>query len=235
MSHQRGVGVGVGQRFVRISERRSVVVAGAVAGLVGPILFTVAFFVQGLFRIEEYDPVAEVVSALEAGPGDWVQQANFVVFGLLTIAFAVGLHLGLRPTRWGVIGPSLLVLSGMALLWAAAFPLREDAAGVTYDPGLHFVGGMTYFLSSTLGLLVVSWRLAADPRFRHLAGYALTAGIMGLALFVAMGAFVVPEEAPLHAWAGLAQRIVILVVLFPCTVVLALRLLRVTRSDDASL
>jgi hypothetical protein len=59
-------------------ERRSVIAAGAFAGIVGPILFTVTFFVQGLFRLEEYDPVAEVVSALEAGPGGWVQQVNFV-------------------------------------------------------------------------------------------------------------------------------------------------------------
>ena len=115
MSQQRDVEVGQGA--VRVSERRSVIAAGAVAGIVGPILFTVTFFVQGLFRLEEYDPVAEVVSALEAGPGGWVQQVNFMVFGLLTIAFVVGLHLGLRPTRWGFIGPSLLVLSGMALVW----------------------------------------------------------------------------------------------------------------------
>ena len=229
MSQQRDVEVGQGA--VRVSERRSVISAGAVAGIVGPILFTVTFFVQGLFRLEEYDSVAEVVSALEAGPGGWVQQVNFVVFGLLTIAFVVGL----RPTRWRFIGPSLLVLSGMALVWAAAFPLREDAAGVTYDPGLHIVGGMTYFLSSALGLIVVSLRLAADPRLRHLAGYVLAAGITGVALFVLMGVFVIPEDAPLHAWADLAQRIVIVVVLFPCTVVLALRLLRVTRADDAPL
>ena len=161
-----------------------------------------------------------------------MQQVNFVVFGLLTVAFAVGLHLGLRPTRWGVIGPSLLVLSGMALVWAAVFPLREDASGHTYDPGLHIVGGVTYFLSSAFGLIVVSRRLAADPRWRHLAGYALITGITAVALFLAIRVFVVPEDAPLHAWAGLAQRTV-LAVLFPCTVVLALRLLRVTRAADA--
>jgi hypothetical protein len=95
------------------------------------------------------------------------------------------------------------------------------------------VGGVPYFLSSALGLIVVSRRLAADPRFRHLGGYALAAGITGVALFVLMGAFVVPEDAPLHAWAGLAQRTVLLVVLFSCTVILALRLLRVTRAADA--
>jgi len=74
---------------------------------------------------------------------------------------------------------------------------------------------MTYFLSSALGLIVVSRRLAADPRFRQLGGYALGAGITGVALFVLMGAFVVPDDALLHAWAGLAQRIVILVVFSP--------------------
>jgi Protein of unknown function (DUF998) len=215
-----------------LEQRRSVIAALAVAGIVGPILFTVIFVVQGWFRLEEYNPVAEVVSALEAGPGGWVQQVNFVVFGLLTVAFAVGLHLGLGPTRWGVIGPSLLVLSGMALVWAAVFPLREDTAGQTYDPGLHIVGGVTYFLSSALGLIVVSRRLAADPRWRHLARYALVTGITVVALFVVIRVLVVPEEAPLHAWAGLAQRIV-LAVLFPCIVVLALRLLRLTRAADA--
>jgi hypothetical protein len=97
MSQQRDVGVGRGA--VRVSERRSVIAAGAVAGIVGPILFTVTFFVQGLFRLEEYDPVAEVVSALEAGPGGWVQQVNFVVFGLLTIAFVGG-------CTWGCIRPA---------------------------------------------------------------------------------------------------------------------------------
>ena len=214
-------------------DRQSITAALAAAGIVGPILFTVAFVVQGLFRLDEYSPVAEVISALEAGPGGWVQQVNFVVFGLLTISFAVGLHLGVRPTRWGVIGPSLLVLSGMALAWAAVFPLREDAAGLTYDPGLHIVGGLTYFLSSAFGLIVLSRRLAADPKWRSLASYVLVAGITAVALFLVNGLLVIPDAAPLHPWAGVMQRVVLLVVLFPCTIVLALRLLRVARAADA--
>ena len=213
-------------------HRRPVIRAMAVAGIVGPILFTVAFVVQGLFRFDEYSAVAEPVSALEAGPGGWVQQVNFVVFGLLTIAFAIGLHLALRPTRWGAIGPSLLVLSGLALVWAAIFPLRQDAAGLTYDPGLHLVGGMTYFLSSALGLVVVSRRLAADPSWSSLATYVLVAGVAAIAMFLVNGLFVIPDDAPLHQWAGLVQRAVVLVVLFPCTIVLALRLLHVGKKAD---
>lgn len=210
------------------ADRGRVITALAAAGIVGPILFTVAFVVQGLFRLDEYSPVAEPVSALEAGPGSWVQQANFVVFGLLTIAFAVGLHLKVRPARAGWVGPAILILSGVALLWAAVFPLRENAAGITLPPGPHLVGGLTYFLSNAVWLIVLSRRLADDPRWRSLATYSLASGITILFLFVANGVLVIPDDAPLHPYAGLAQRAV-LAVLFPCMIVLALRLLRVTR------
>ncbi len=92
------------------------------AGIIGPVLFTAGFLAQEALRRDEYDPLAEPVSALEAGPNGWVQQANFVVFGLLTMTFALGLHRGLRPTRAGVVGPALLFASGVGLLLAAAFP-----------------------------------------------------------------------------------------------------------------
>jgi hypothetical membrane protein len=197
------------------------------AGIIGPVLFTVTFLAQEAFRMEEYSPLAEPVSALEAGPNGWIQQVNFVVFGVLTMAFAVGLHLGVRPTRTGIAGPAALFVSGIGLLLAAIFPLREDAAGVTYDPGGHFVAGVVFFLTSAVGLIAVSRRLARDPRWRSLATYTLTAGAVALAGFVVLGALVMPDDAPLHDWAGLAQRALIIIVLFPCRIVLSLRLLQV--------
>ncbi len=197
------------------------------AGIVGPVLFTAAYMAQEQFRRDEYDPLAEPVSALEAGPGGWVQQVNFVVFGLLTIAFAIGIHRGVRPSRAGGVGPALLSASGIGLLLAAALPLREDAAGVTYDPGGHIVAGLTFFLSSALALIVLSRRLAHDPRWRSLATYTLASGVVALAGFFVMGALVMPDDAPLHDWAGLGQRVLVLVVLFPCRIALGVRLLRV--------
>jgi hypothetical protein len=179
----------------------------AAAGICGPILFTVGFVVQELFRRGEYSPVAEPVSALEAGPGGWVQQVNLVGFGLLTMAFAVALHLGMRPTRAGVIGPAILVWTGVGLVLAAVFSLREDAAGATYDPtGLHVVNGAIFT-------------------------YTLATGIALLVMFVAFGVLVGADDAPLHPWAGLAQRVV-LAVWFSCTIVLAVRLLGVLRAAD---
>jgi len=108
----------------------------------------VAFLAQDALRRDEFSPVAEPVSALEVGPNGWVQQVNFLVFGLLTMAHAIGLHRGMGPARGGWVGPALLFITGIGLLAAGTFPLRQDAAGITYDPSGHTVAGMIFFLGS---------------------------------------------------------------------------------------
>ena len=194
------------------------------AGILGPVLFTAAFLAQQAFRGAAYDPIAEPVSALEAGPHGWVQQVNFVVFGVLLLGFTVGLHRGIDRSRWGALGAALLGAASTGLFIAAAIPLRENAAGEVYDPGGHFVAGVTFFLGTALALLVLSRRLANDPHFRPLATYTAVCGVLALVGFVVMGRFAMPDGAPLHDVAGLIQRVVILVVTFPCLVVLAVRL-----------
>jgi hypothetical membrane protein len=201
------------------------------AGILGPILFTVAFIVQGLFRPGE-SHLAEPVSALTAGPTGWVQQVNFMVFGPLMIAYAIGLHLGLRRARWGLVGPALLVLSGVGLVLAGVFPARDASGAFSVGPG-HAVAAVTSFLSAGVGLIVISRRMALDPRWRGLATYALLSGIAIIVLFLATGRLAVPDDAPLHGWGGLLQRVTV-AVWFPCTMILALRLRRVARpaSDE---
>jgi hypothetical protein len=124
---------------------------GGWAGVLGPILFTLIFWAQELAHRGEFSPVEEPVSALEAGPFGWVQQLNFVMVGVLTILWAIGLHLGARKGGTGVAGPLLLAISGIGSLIAAAIPLEQDDAGLTYDPGGHVVGGATFFMTSASG------------------------------------------------------------------------------------
>ena len=196
------------------------------AGLIGPVLFTLTWVAQELARIEEYSPIREPVSALAAGPNGWIQSVNFAVFGVLTIVFAVGLYEVTRASKPGVVGSALFLVSGLGLLMAAAFPLREDAAGVTYDPGGHFAAGMTFFTSSALALVVISFALAKRAEFRKMARPVRVAGILMLLSNPVMGILVIPDDAPLHESAGLAQRIIVLGLLFPARLALSYRLLR---------
>ena len=200
-------------------------------GIAGPVLFTLAFVGQELARMDEYSPLAEQVSALEAGPNGWIQQLNFVVFGILTMVFAVGLHHGMRPMRLGVLGPALFLVTGIAAIMAGAFPLREDAAGVTYDPGGHMPAGMTFFLGSTLAIIVVSFRVARDPSWRSLRTFMVVVAVALVVGNVLMVRLVIPDDAALHEWAGLGQRILVVGLLFPARIALSSRLIRIRREQ----
>ena len=211
--------------------RRLVIAALAAAGIAGPVIFAVVALVQSLLR-PEHSFVAIPISALAAGPCGWVQDVNFLVFGSLMIAYAIGLHLGVRPTRWGVVGLAFLVLNGVGLVWAGLFPATDATGALQNDRVLHIVAFPMTFLSAGIGLIVMSRRMAGDPRWRSVAAYALATGIVVLVLLLVGVGLVRPSSAPFHPWWGLFQWI-LLAVWFPCTVVLALRLLRVARVANA--
>lgn len=212
-------------------KRRSVIAALAAAGLAGPVIFAMVALVQSLLR-PDHSLVEHPISALAAGPSGWVQSVNFLVFGLLMIAYAIGLHLGIRPSRAGMVGVAFLVLSGVGLMWGGMFPAIDATGAFDEDRVLHIPGFIMTFLGAGIGFIMMSRRMARDPRWRRFATYALATGIVMLVLIVAGGGFVRPPGAPLHPWLGLFQW-VLLAVWFPCTIVLALRLLRVARAADA--
>lgn len=202
-------------------------------GVIGPVLFTATFLGLEQVRREDFDPLVLPVSALEAGPFGWVQQISFVVFGVLTGIFAAGLHRGIRPSRLGFVGPALLAASGAALIGAGVFPLRADA-GEIYVPAGHRIAGLLFFSTSALALVFLSRRLKRDPAWSALAGWVLGAGLVCAAGFVVTGTLVMPEGAPLHDWAGLVQRAVILAALFPARVALGLRLITLAGRQAAA-
>jgi hypothetical membrane protein len=220
----------VGQGADHDLERRSVIIAMAAAGIAGPIIFAVVALVQSLLR-PDHSLVTHPISALAAGPSGWVQNVNFLLFGLLMITYAIGLHLGVRPRRAGVVGLAFLVLSGIGLMWGGVFPATDATGAFQEDRLLHIPGFIMTFLGAGIGLIVMSRRMAGDPGWKSVATYALVTGIAMLALILVGGGLVRPPGAPLHAWFGLFQW-VLLAVWFPCTIVLALRLLRLARAAD---
>lgn len=204
----------------------------ALAGIADPIIFAVVALVHSLLR-PDHSLMELPISALAAGSSGWVQNANFLLFGSLMIAYAVGLHLGVRPSRVGVAGFAFLVLSGIGLLWVGLIPATDATGAFDENRLLHIPGFIMTFLGAAIGLIVMSRRMARDPKWKSVATYALACGIVMLVLFLVGGGLVRPPGAPLHAWLGLFQW-VLLVVWLPCTIVLAFRLLRLARAADAA-
>jgi len=222
----------VGEGAARgLAKRRSVIAALAAAGIAGPLIFVMVAVVHSLLR-SDHSLVALPISALAVGPSGWVQDVNFVICGLLFLAYPIGLHLEVRQRRWGVVGPALLVLSGAGLVLAGVFPAVDASGNLTYDSLGHTVASFMAFLGTGGGFIVISQRLAGDPNWRNFAPYTLGSGIAIVVLVFAFGALAEGPGTPLHPWIGLFQWVMV-AVWMTCTVVLCLRLLRGTRATDA--
>jgi hypothetical protein len=98
--------------------------------IAGPLFVGVAA-VQVLTR-DGFNLARHPLSLLSLGAFGWVQITNFVLAGLLSIAFAVGMWLVLHPGRAGTWGPILTAVFGAGLVAGGVF--------VT-DPSLGFPPG----------------------------------------------------------------------------------------------
>ena len=201
----------------------------ALAGIIGPALFTILVVVQGLLQ-PDYSHVMMPISALAAWPAGWIQILNFFVVGTLTVLFAFALHAGVQPTPRGAVGLAFMVLGGVGIVMAGVFPWKM-VDGVPTETPAHVAAAVTTFAATGLGFVVFSRRLRADPRWRDLSTYTMATGIAVLLLFITVGFFAVDDGTPLHPWAGLIQRI-LCAVWFACLIVLALRLRRLSGSSQ---
>ena len=153
--------------------------------LAGPFYLVVGL-VQGLTR-QGYDFTRHDLSLLSNGPLGWIQIANFVLSGLMTIAAAIGMHRSPGGGKWG---PRLVAGYGVGLILAGVFvadpmngfPVGGPAgkpASMSWHSLLHLVAGSLAFLC----LIVACFVLA--QRFRPgLAWYSRATGVLFAVSFV---------------------------------------------------
>ncbi len=212
-------------------------------GAIGPLLFILVFLIEGATR-PGYSAWRNYVSSLSLSDQGWMQIANFLVCGLLSLCFAIGLRQVLRSGRGSIWGPLLLGLFGLSLIVAGLF-VTDPSLG--YPPGTH--GGGPQTLHGTVhgfnGLIVFSLlpaasfvlarRFAGDPNWKGWAPYSIITGVLVVVFFIASTAASVLDERGIFPGAptGLLQRIGIIVG-WGWIALLALRLLRQMRSPDSS-
>ncbi|MEU7991336.1 DUF998 domain-containing protein [Streptosporangium canum] len=191
---------------------RKLLVCGAVTGP----LFVVTFLIQGATRTA-YNPLRHPVSSLALGGFGWIQTANFIVAGLLTLAFAVGLRSALRPLGGATLVPVLIGAISLGLLGAGLF-VTDPVSG--YPPGTpdailrHSTHGILHDLFSMPTFL--AWPIACIVSAIHFlrkgkSGWAIYSAATGLTF---AGAFVLAsmgftQVEALVDLGGLFQRIAI--------------------------
>jgi Protein of unknown function (DUF998) len=194
----------------RAVTTRVLLACGAVAGP----LFTLASILEGATRAH-YNPLRHPVSSLELGDLGWTQQANFVVAGGLTLAFAVGLWRALRPLGGSTWGPLLVGAHGIGLLGAGIF-VTDPVSG--YPPGtpdhlaaygsahaaLHDLFSVGTFVGLPIACLVLARRFAGWGQ-RGWAIYSAATGLAFVAGFV-LTSMAFNQVEGLVEFGGLLQR-----------------------------
>ena len=180
------------------------------AGIMGPTLFVVIFTLEGCFR-PGYQPFSMYVSELSLGSRGWVQIVNFVVFGLLLLAFTRGVAAEFqsgKASRGGII-----LLTIIAICYLASGPFAMDPAStprnqITFHGTLHGIFGAIVFSLMPVSCFVFLRRFREDPRWQFLQWWTLGLGtIIAMAVVILTVATKLPDtQNVLHEWLGLIQR-----------------------------
>jgi Protein of unknown function (DUF998) len=185
------------------------------SGVVGPVLFIVMVLIEGATR-PDYDPMQVFVSQLSLGDEGWLQVANFVLSGLLIVAFALGLRRVVpsgRASRWG---PILVGLVGLGMIVSGVY-VTDPAlgyppgapAGLTASPSghglVHLLGAVSVFGGLAVVCVVFARRFRAQAD-RPWMIYSATSAI-GLLVFYFAATTSASISGPVHGIAGLLQRV----------------------------
>ena len=187
-------------------------------GVIGPLLFVLVLLIEGATR-PGYSAWQTDGSYLALSNQGWEQIANFLVCGLLCIAFAVGLRRLWRTGRASVWGPLLIGLFGLGLLIVGVC-VTDPGGG--YPPGapingspstwhgwIHGItGGLIFNVVLPAACFVLSRRFAADPQHRRWATYSWLTGALILIISIPSTIILpIAERAGFPVVDGLFQRV----------------------------
>lgn len=153
--------------------------AGDVA-LAGVVAFLLSAAALHVIRTD-LDWVQAQMSLYLIGRGGPLLQAGYCAMAGALVALAVGLRRTLAPqARSGA--PVLLFVLGAAGLCVTAFASMDlEGADPSFIGWLHGTSAYTAFLGVTAAMVLQSWRLRDDPRWRGRSVPALSLAVLSFA------------------------------------------------------
>ena len=163
-------------------------------GIIGSILFSVTYFTFGAIT-PDYDMMRQAISDLELIKHGWIQNANFIVFGLFICAFAAGLRKEL-VSGYGITWlPLMQVFMALGLILSGIF---------IYQP-IHTPASVLSFVSLIISFFLFTRRFAGDPRWKGWAAYSIISAVLAM-FFLAMFGYAKSNNG---AYAGVFERLVV--------------------------
>ncbi|MGI9058610.1 MAG: DUF998 domain-containing protein [Ktedonobacteraceae bacterium] len=190
-------------------------------GAIGSLLFIIVFLIEGATR-PGYSAWHNYVSSLSLSDQGWMQIANFLICGLLTLGFAIGLRQVLRTGQSSVWGPILpgvfslaLIVSGLIVTDPSlGYPAGTHSRGPqTLHGTIHGVAGLITFSSLAIASFVMARCFAGDPNWKGWTLYSNITGTMVAVFFIASTVVSALDENGVLPGSptGLLQRIAIIV------------------------
>ena len=169
----------------------------------------------------------QFVSELAAtgAPTALLMNAAFLLFGVLTVVFALGLHQGIQAGPGDWLGIALIIGYGLSYVALAFAPCDPGCRGVpgSFHHRAHFLLSDVIVFVSMAGPLVLYNRLKRDPRWTDVAWVVAGAALAAWGLFT----------VPVPGLAGALKQRLWLLLIFIWIETLALRLLRLSKSDSS--
>jgi hypothetical protein len=165
-------------------------------GGIGALLFTVTYLIEG-FTQPGYNAWQQAISALSLGPGGWVQQVNFIVFGVLLVLASIGWYRLLLPGDNAIWFPLFQGIGGLGLI----------GVGVVTSGTLHTLLAYALIYALAISCFALAPRFWGDWQWR---GWTVYADITGVLIFLFWGLFILAANgnvAGLTPLAGLIERL----------------------------
>jgi hypothetical protein len=187
-------------------------------GVIAGPLFIFAFLISGAARAD-YNPLRHPISSLALGDLGWVQVANFIMTGLLLLAFALGTRRVVRSGPASTWGPILIAGCAIGFLGAGYLP-ADPLSG--YPPGtpdlplartiqgvLHDLFSSLFFFGLPAACVVFALRFAGRGERGWAAYSVITAVVFAVAFALSSIAF---RQSPTFVdFGGLFQRFTVAV------------------------
>lgn len=175
----------------RVPVPRNLLIPLFVFGTLAPLIFDAVYIIDGA-TLAGYNPTRDAISSLMNGPKGWIQQANFVVLGVLTLGVAAVWRRILRRGVCETWYPIARAVEGVSLI----------AIGLTLTDPFHTAWLFAIIGAMMAGLFIIARRFWGDPEWHGWVVYSAASAIL-INVFIAL--FGIFEHT--SQFAGILERV----------------------------